>query len=110
MSLYATLGPGAPWLPRSLNEAEGTARQTLGPLLEQERAQGAPLLHSLQVFLEENRSWQATARRLHIHKQTLVYRMRRIEAITGRSLDSTEDVTVLWLALRAARFAGIGLP
>lgn len=106
--LYATLGPGAPWLPRSLDEAERTARQTLGPLLEQERAQGAPLLHSLQVFLEENRSWQAAAQRLYVHKQTLVYRMRRIEAITGRSLDSTEDVTVLWLALRAARLAGIG--
>lgn len=48
--LYATLGPGAPWLPRSLDEAERTARQTLGPLLEQERAQGAPLLHSRRSF------------------------------------------------------------
>lgn len=110
LSLYAAPGPGVSWLPRCLDEAERTARQVLGPLLEHDRAQAAPLLHSLRVFLEENRSWLAAARRLHIHKQTLVYRIRRIEAITGRSLDSTEDVTVLWLALRAACLVGIVAP
>jgi purine catabolism regulator len=30
-----------------------------------------------------------------------VYRLRRIEALTARSLSSTEDVVELWLALRA---------
>jgi purine catabolism regulator len=36
-----------------------------------------------------------------VHKQTLVYRMRRVEELTGRRLDRTEDVAELWLALRA---------
>ena len=59
------------------------------------------------MFLQHNRSWLAAAAQLHVHKQTLVYRMRRIEEITGRSLDSTEDVATLWFALRAARMAGL---
>ncbi|PXB93803.1 PucR family transcriptional regulator, partial [Pseudomonas aeruginosa] len=63
------------------------------------------LLHTLQVFLEENRSWLNAAQRLHIHKQSLVYRIRRIEEISGRSLDSTADVATLWFALQATRLS-----
>ncbi|MOA52327.1 carbohydrate diacid transcriptional activator CdaR [compost metagenome] len=62
----------------------------------------------MRVFLEQNRSWQKAAQCLNVHKQTLVYRVRRIEEITGRSLDSTEDVAVLWIALRAGEIAGLG--
>ncbi|MNG33277.1 Purine catabolism regulatory protein [compost metagenome] len=61
----------------------------------------------MRVFLEDNRSWQKAAQRLNVHKQTLVYRIRRIEEITGRSLESTEDVAVLWIALRCADIARI---
>jgi purine catabolism regulator len=53
------------------------------------------------VFLEENRSWQRSAKRLHVHKQTLVYRMGRVEQLTNRSLRNTADVVQLWLALEA---------
>ena len=54
------------------------------------------------MFLQENRSWQRAADRLHVHKQTLVYRIKRIETLTGRSLSDTADVAELWLALQAA--------
>ncbi|MED3562522.1 helix-turn-helix domain-containing protein [Bacillus xiapuensis] len=54
------------------------------------------------VYLRENRSWQGAAKTLHIHKQTLVYRINRIEQITRRRLDDTSDVAELWLALQAA--------
>ncbi|MFO7060447.1 helix-turn-helix domain-containing protein [Pseudomonas aeruginosa] len=52
-----------------------------------------------------NRSWLNAAQRLHIHKQSLVYRIRRIEEISGRSLDSTADVATLWFALQATRLS-----
>ena len=39
-----------------------------------------------------------------MHKQTLVYRMRRVEQLTGRDLRKTADVVQLWLALRALEF------
>ena len=104
---YAQAGASVPWLAQSLDEAERTFRNVLGPLADYDSQQNTQLLHTLQVFLQHNRSWLAAAAQLHVHKQTLVYRMRRIEEITGRSLDSTEDVATLWFALRAARMAGL---
>jgi PucR family transcriptional regulator, purine catabolism regulatory protein len=73
----------------------------LGPVLVYDAIHKTELLRSLAVFLEENRSWQRAAGRLHVHKQTLVYRMSRAEALTGRRLNRTADVAELWLALRA---------
>jgi purine catabolism regulator len=59
------------------------------------------LVASLRVFLECNRSWQRASARLGIHKQTLVYRIRRVEELTGRTLAETGDVAELWFALCA---------
>lgn len=107
---YSQIADKVPWLPKSLDEAAHTFRRVLGPLADYEQENGTPLLHSLRVFLEQNRSWQNAAKQLHIHKTTLIYRMRRIESMTGRSLDRTEDVAVLWLALQAAEIAGMYAP
>jgi purine catabolism regulator len=74
----------------------------LGQLLDYDEAHRSDLVATLRTFLEENRSWQRTSTRLHVHKQTLVYRVSRIETLTGRSLSDTGDVAELWLALQAA--------
>jgi purine catabolism regulator len=88
--------------PRSVTEAERIVEQLLGPLREYDQAHSTDLEHTLRVFLEENRSWQRAAGRLHVHKQTLIYRVRQVERLTGRSLSSTADVARLWIALEAA--------
>ncbi|MCY1482833.1 Purine catabolism regulatory protein-like family protein [compost metagenome] len=103
---YASAQAEQPWLPGSLDEAARVHRSVLGPLLDYDQQQGTQLHQTLRVFLEQNRSWQKAAQHLNVHKQTLVYRVHRIEEITGRSLDSTEDVAVLWIALRAGDIAG----
>ena len=76
-------------------------RRVIGPLLDYDRAHGTELVDSLRVFLNCNRSWQRAAKELFVHKQTLVYRMRRIEELAGRRLDCTADVAELWFALQA---------
>lgn len=107
LSFYSDVGANAPWLPQNLHDASEAFREVLGALAEYDQAQNAKLLHTLRMFLDNNRSWVNTAQKLHIHKQTLVYRVRRIEEITGRSLDSTEDVSILWFALKAADLTGV---
>jgi purine catabolism regulatory family protein/PucR-like helix-turn-helix protein len=87
--------------PRSPAEAKAAVAQVLGPLVEYDEEHGTELVHSLRVFLESNRSWKRATEELFVHKQTLVYRMRRIEELTGRRLSDTSDVAELWLALRA---------
>jgi purine catabolism regulator len=89
--------------PRSVSEAEFLVERLLGPLRAYDQSHRSDLERTLQVFLEENRSWQRAAARLHVHKQTLVYRIRQIETMTGRDLSNTADVARLWLALEASK-------
>lgn len=95
------------FLPGDREDSRAAARRVLGPVLAYDDAHRAHLVSSLRVFLQENRSWQRAADLLHIHKQTLVYRMRRVEELTSRSLSDTGDVADLWLALQAATASGL---
>ncbi|MDN5698633.1 MAG: PucR family transcriptional regulator, partial [Rubrobacter sp.] len=97
----------SPFMPSSLSDAESAVQQILGPLIAYDETHDSRLVESLQTFLQHNRSWRKAAEVLCIHKQTLVYRMRRAAEITSRRLDSTQDVAELWLALKAAEASGL---
>ena len=72
----------------------------LDPIVEGEGAYGGELMRSLEAFIECNGQWERAARRLYCHRHTLRYRIRRVEELTGRSLDSARDRIDFWLALR----------
>ena len=72
----------------------------LSPIEDGEGAYGGELMRSLEAFIECNGQWEKAARRLYCHRHTLRYRIRRVEELTGRSLDSARDRIDLWLALR----------
>lgn len=88
------------FLPSTVAEAENVVRTVLGPLIDYDERHGTDLVDSLSVFFEANRSWQVASKRLQVHKQTLVYRMRRVAEVTGRRLDDLDDIAELHLALR----------
>jgi DNA-binding PucR family transcriptional regulator len=73
----------------------------LGPLLAWDAQHGTDLLRTLEVFLETGGRWQASADRLHVHENTLRYRIDRVGQLTGRDLASTAGRVDLFLALRA---------
>ena len=72
----------------------------LAPIEEGEGAYGGELVRSLEAFIECNGQWERAARQLFCHRHTLRYRIRRVEELTGRSLDSARDRIEFWLALR----------
>ena len=72
----------------------------LAPIEECEGAYGGELMRSLEAFIECNGQWERAARQLYCHRHTLRYRIRRVEELTGRSLDSARDRIDFWLALR----------
>jgi purine catabolism regulator len=72
----------------------------LSPIEEGEGAYGGELMRSLEAFIECNGQWERAARQLYCHRHTLRYRIRRVEELTGRSLDSARDRIDFWLALR----------
>jgi purine catabolism regulator len=95
---------------QSQEEAQALVSRVLGPLIEYDDANGTDLVYSLTSFLAMQRSWQRCAERLHVHRQTVIYRMRRVEQITGRTLSETEDISILWLALRARQILYFPVP
>lgn len=58
------------------------------------------LLHNLRIWFSENQSMQNTAQRLHIHKNTLTYRLQKVEQLTGLSVSDIHDVFLLYLGIR----------
>ena len=72
----------------------------LGAVLEYDAAHDSGLVASVRVWLEHDRQTERAARALHVHPNTLLYRVRRFEQISGRSLASTESLAEIWLALR----------
>lgn len=89
-------------LPRSEGEANEVIRRVLGPLTN-ETTGATTLLETLCAYLDNERSWTATANALGIHKQTLAYRLQRIESLTGRNLKNTRDIAELWIARSALK-------
>ncbi|MFB9902689.1 PucR family transcriptional regulator [Allokutzneria oryzae] len=71
----------------------------LGPLLDYDGAHKGELVQTLRVFLDCAGSPTRSAARLHVHVNTLRYRLSRIEELTGRDLGSFHDRVDLYLAL-----------
>ncbi|MEE1764270.1 MULTISPECIES: PucR family transcriptional regulator [unclassified Streptomyces] len=87
-----------PFVPDDVRRAF-TAR-LLDPLRDYDRRHRAELIPTLEAFLECDGSWTRCAARLHLHVNTLRYRVGRIEQLTGRDLSRLEDKLDFFLALR----------
>ncbi|HCT76526.1 MAG TPA: PucR family transcriptional regulator [Micromonosporaceae bacterium] len=74
----------------------------LGPLLEYDRVHRADLVPTLRAFLAYSGSWTKCAEVLHVHVNTLRYRIQRIEQLTGRDLGKLDSRVDLFLALALA--------
>jgi len=72
----------------------------LGPLLAYDEQHRAELLSTLREFLDCSGSWNACAAKMYVHVNTVRYRIRRIEELTGRDLSSLDDRVDFFLALR----------
>jgi DNA-binding PucR family transcriptional regulator len=73
----------------------------LGPVLEYDDRNAAGLLDTLSAFMACDGSWSRTAEMLHVHVNTVRYRIERVEALTGRTLTRLEDRVDVFLALRS---------
>jgi PucR family transcriptional regulator, purine catabolism regulatory protein len=58
---------------------------------------------TLALYLEHNHSVSRTARELYVHRNTVHYRLRRIEAICSLDLSRVEDRMLCQIALLSAR-------
>ncbi|HEY3006760.1 MAG TPA: helix-turn-helix domain-containing protein [Micromonosporaceae bacterium] len=84
------------------------AEAVLGPVLALPAPDRDLLMDTLRAWFAEEGSATAAAARLHVHRNTVHYRLRRVEALTGRSLTRPTAVGELHLALESTRILDIG--
>ena len=80
--------------------AERVRRRALGPLEDYATRGRADLLETIQTFVSCDLDRRRAANRLHVHPNTLDYRLRRVEELTGLRLGSTSDLVLICLALK----------
>lgn len=68
--------------------------KTLQPIIDD-----AELMDTIKVYLSENQSIKRTAERMHIHINTLHYRLRQIKEKTNIDPKNTEGIVLFYLAL-----------
>jgi hypothetical protein len=83
--------------------APRVVRTALGGLLDLPPADRGTLLATLEQLLATGGSPTHAAAALFCHRNTVIYRMRRIEAATGRSIADPRDRLLLTLGLMATR-------
>ena len=82
-----------------LMELRAFARDVLGTLSLHEREHRSEYLTTLAAYFKANSSPQRASRDLHVHPNTVAYRIKRIEEITGLHLDAYRDRLMAQVAL-----------
>jgi purine catabolism regulator len=80
-------------------------RETLAPLVNYDTKNNQPgeLIKTLEAYFNHLGNLRATSESLHVHRNTLLYRLERIEQISGLDMSNADEHFALWLALRVHR-------
>lgn len=77
---------------------ESFLNRVLGPLNAYEKKSKQEFLHTLRLYITSNRNWTTTKHELHIHGNTLNYRLNRISEILDVDLDDYSQRLKLQMA------------
>ncbi|HWR41253.1 MAG TPA: PucR family transcriptional regulator ligand-binding domain-containing protein [Patescibacteria group bacterium] len=78
-------------------------QEVIAPLAAYDTKHQTELLPTLFVYFEENGNAVKTARRLFVHRNTLDYRLKKAEEISGRSFNDPYDRLTLQLGVLIGR-------
>src|SRR5256884_4929699 len=84
----------------------GFVDEVLGALVKYSESRETPLLPTLEALVAARWTRRAAARKLGIHINSMSYRVERIQALSGLSLDDPETRVAIAIALRARAMLG----
>jgi PucR family transcriptional regulator, purine catabolism regulatory protein len=103
-SCFADLGFYRLLLPlHGSGDLQGFYSEILGTLEAYDQQNHTDLILTLDAYFRCNGNQQVAAQELCLHRNTLAYRLRRIQELSGLSLDNLEDRFQLQLALKIKR-------
>ena len=87
------------------DSARTSVRDQLAPLEQLGPARGETAIRTLAAYLDQQGSIVRTAEALHLHRNAVTYRLRRITDLLGVDLDDPDQRLALQLACRARLLA-----
>ncbi|PSR36221.1 MAG: hypothetical protein C7B44_10195 [Sulfobacillus thermosulfidooxidans] len=73
--------------------------EVFGPLLTLSEPERAVLLETMDIFFENQNQASEAAKALYVHRNTVLYRIRKLEDLLHRSLSDAEDLLTVRVAL-----------
>lgn len=107
MVTYREIGPAKIIMKSSEQELYQFVIDQLQPLIVYKHQNRNDLIHTLETYLSFNQNMKETAQALHLHLNTLSYRIKRIEEILGVSLKDGTTIFNLQLAWSILHFLGV---
>jgi purine catabolism regulator len=74
--------------------------EIIGPLAEYDRKQRGSLVETIDAYFTYHGNVSQTAESLFVHRNTLLYRLERIQELTGQDIDRADMRLALQLALK----------
>ena len=84
-------------------DTEDLLHPAIAKLARYDQVNQSNLLHTLKVYLENDRNAQRCANLLYLHRNSLQYRVRRIQEIAGINLDDPYERSYLRLSFLLSR-------
>lgn len=85
------------------DEMKDIILSTIGKLVQYDEQRNMDLIGTFSAFNRYNGNVSQTARAMNLHRQSLLYRLRKIETLTGLSLVDPEDLFLLELSVKTWR-------
>lgn len=85
-------------------------REVVEPLVRYDRERGSDLVRTLRVYFACGTNASEAADKLFLHRNSMLYRLARIEKLTGADLKNPEAGLILQLGLLAAEGEGRRIP
>jgi hypothetical protein len=85
---------------RSTPHVDRILDETLHPLVEYDRRHRTALVDTVRTYVETGFNLRRSADVLHVHPNTVMYRLRRVQELSGRDPYDPEDLLILFLALK----------
>lgn len=86
----------------SSRRADRILGETIEPVLRYDAERQSELLRTLRAYIDAGFNLTKSAELLHVHPNTVVYRLHRIEELTGRNPHVPDDLLLLFLGLKLA--------
>ncbi|MCR5654410.1 MAG: helix-turn-helix domain-containing protein [Lachnospiraceae bacterium] len=99
---YSTLGIGRLIYQLPINLCQMFIEEIFGGEIPDELDE--EILNTVNVFLENNLNVSETARQIYVHRNTLLYRLEKLEKITGLDIRKFDDALTLKIALMVVNY------